>query len=624
MCGIAGMFNFHPGPAVGPPQIRPMLERMKRRGPDGEGEWYSADRQVGFGHKRLAIIDLSPNGAQPMASPDGRFVITFNGEIYNHRTLRTELEARGCTFRSTSDTEVLLHLYALDGEAMTTRLRGMFAFAIWDETKRSLFLARDHLGIKPLYYAIDSRTVRFASQIKALVATGAIDLAPDAAGHVGFFLWGHLPDPHTLYRNIRSLPAGNSLSFDRVGPGRLRSFCDLKDVFAAGEREAAAGDRRPPAPDELRERVRAALLDSVKHHLVADVPVGVFLSGGLDSTTLAALATEIGGNLRTVTLGFEEFRGKPQDETALAEKVAAKYGARHQTIWIRGETFRARFDELLDDMDSPTIDGVNSYFISAAARDAGLKVVLSGVGADELFGGYPSFLEIPRLVGLTAAFRHLPGLSRLTRKLAAPVVHRFTSPKYASLLEYGSSFEAAYFLRHSLFLPWEMEQVLDPKFVAEGLAELDLLPAYGQTKEIHSAHLKVAALETRWYLRNQLLRDCDWASMSHSLEVRAPFTDIELIRRIVPLIASSGHLTKQDMAAAARPALPREILERPKTGFLIPVREWLASGELGEKSPEHPRTGKGRAGGTQAADRRLRGWSKLVYRHFIASPKNAK
>lgn len=595
-------------------EMRRMLDRMKLRGPDGEGQWYSANGAIGLGHKRLAIIDLSESGAQPMHSLDGRLVISFNGEIYNYMALRAELQAGGCQFRSTSDTEILLHLYQRDGAAMVHRLRGMFAFALWDERKRGVLLARDHLGIKPLYYSFNGATVRAASQIKALLATGAIDREPDPAGHTGFFLWGHVPEPHTLYKRIKALPAGSTLWIDQNGPGAPKIYCDVTSVFADAERDA---DRNASGnPGMLREQVREALLDSVRHHLVADVPVGVFLSGGLDSTTLAALATETGGNLRSVTLGFEEFRGTPQDETKLAEMVAKKYGTHHQTVWIKREAFCENFAQLMDAMDSPTIDGVNSFFISAAARQAGLKVVMSGVGADELFGGYSSFREIPRLVGIGGVFRAVPAFSRLVRGVTAPLIGRMTSPKYASVLEYSGSYESAYFLRHSLFLPWELDQILKPKFVAEGMAALDVMPMDGETAGNRSPQLKVSALETRWYLRNQLLRDTDWASMSHSLEVRAPFTDIELIRRIAPLIAASPRLTKQDMAAAARPELPRAILERPKTGFLIPVQDWLASGK-----PSADGTEVSSPGGRNAAagsDRRLRGWSKLVYQHFAS------
>src|SRR5690606_25373195 len=250
---------------------------------------------------------------------------------------------------------------------------------------------------------------------------------------------------------------------------------------------------------------------SVRHHLVADVDVGVFLSSGLDSTTLAALAAEAGGTLRTVTLGFAEYRDTHDDEVPLAEAVAHRYGAEHETVWIGRSDFRDAFDHLTASMDQPTTDGVNSYFVSRAARQAGLKVALSGLGGDELFGGYPSFTEIPRLVALLGPIPAAAALGRGFRVVAAPVLRRFTSPKYAGVLEYGTDYGGAYLLRRGFFMPWELPAVLDPDLVREGWAELQTRARLGATVElIETPRLKVTALESAWYMRNQLLRDTDW------------------------------------------------------------------------------------------------------------------
>ncbi len=278
--------------------MKRMLSQMQRRGPDGSGEWYGLEGTVGLGHRRLSIIDLSEAAAQPMASDDGQVVVTFNGEIYNYRELRAELEARGRHFRSRSDTEVLLHLYQLNGREMLRKLRGMFTFALWDGRRRGLFLARDPFGIKPLYYSDDRSVFHAASQVKALLETGAIDTAPQAAGHVGFFLWGHVPAPFTLYKGISVLPAGSCMWVDAKGPCKPDRYFDIPEVFTTAERgRAEHEDGRwkieegalpssilAPRPLTLSP-LRAALVDSVRHHLVADVPVGVFLSAGLDSTT---------------------------------------------------------------------------------------------------------------------------------------------------------------------------------------------------------------------------------------------------------------------------------------------------------------------------------------------------
>src|ERR1035437_5007447 len=324
MCGIAAIFNYRTGESIDRAELLRVRDAMSLRGPDGCGDWISPDGRIGLGHRRLSIIDLSESGIQPMKSADGRLVIVFNGEIYNYRDLRSQLELKGYCFESTSDTEVLLHLYDAEGESMVSKLRGMYAFAIWDERKKGLFLARDPFGIKPLYLADDGKSLRVASQVKALLAGGRVDTSPEPAGHVGFFLWGHVPSPYPLYRGIRGFPAGTTLWLDASGKRQERAFCSIPQILAEAERTGDRGrrtddgGRKTPHPDPLpgaeRERLHSALRDTVKHHLIADVPVGVFLSSGLDSTTVAALAAEQGGTLRTVTLGFEEFRGTSNDE----------------------------------------------------------------------------------------------------------------------------------------------------------------------------------------------------------------------------------------------------------------------------------------------------------------------
>ena len=373
MCGIAAIFAYSPdAPPVDRAELLRIREQMVNRGPDGSGQWYSADGRVGLAHRRLAIIDLSADGAQPMASADGRLVITFNGEIYNYRELRSQLETKGYVFRSNSDTEVLLQMFAEYGPAMLHELRGMYAFAIWDNRDNSLFLARDPFGIKPLYYADDGRTIRVASQVKALLAGGGVDTSPEPAGHVGFFLWGSVPEPYTLYRGIRSLPPGSWLCAGKDSshrsPFTIHEFCSIPREMAQAAEQAVDLTRGQRA-----ERLRDAMLDTVSHHLVGDVPVGVFLSSGLDSTTLAALTAEITpGSLRTVTLGFKEFAGTSNDEVPMAEQVARMFGAQHRTITVERSDFQAEMSHLLDAMDQPSTDGVNSYFVCKAAAQARL------------------------------------------------------------------------------------------------------------------------------------------------------------------------------------------------------------------------------------------------------------
>lgn len=587
MCGIAGIVAYNPvAPPVDREELRRIRDRMASRGPDGQGEWHSADERIGFGHRRLAIIDLSEAGAQPMVSADGQFVITFNGEIYNYRELRTRLEGQGYHFRTQSDTEVLLHLYAEHGADLVHELRGMYAFALWDTPRRRLLLARDPYGIKPLYVADDGRTLRFASQVKALLAGGRIDTTPEPAGHTGFFLWGHVPEPYTLYRGIRMVPPGTVLTIDHWGRRQSHTFWSVTEAYRRFEHQPA----RSYTAEERHDLLRTALLDSVRAHRIADVPVGVFLSSGLDSTTLAALASELsslpslsGGKatpLSTMTLAFAEYRNTANDEAPLAECVARHLGTSHTTHVITRDDFLAERARLLDAMDQPSIDGVNTYFVCKATRESGLKVALSGLGGDELFGGYNSFQRIPAIVRRLTPLAKLPEFGLLLRRvmaplLANPLVQYWFSPKYAGLLEYGASYAGAYLLQRALHMPWELPYLMEPGLARQGWQELQTISRLETTTGgMHTGHFVVSALESSWYMRNQLLRDADWASMAHGLELRVPLVDHLLLEALAPLRG----VGKLDMARTTVPALPEAILKRPKTGFSVPVQDWMLSG----------------------------------------------
>src|SRR5262245_29780673 len=550
MCGIAGIYAYHHvANAPDREELIRVRDYMEKRGPDWCGAWFSQDGRIGLGHRRLSIIDLSEKASQPMASADGRYVVTFNGEIYNYRELQKRLQWQGRTLRSASDTEVLLHLYAEKGAEMVFDLRGMFAFAIWDTERRSLFLARDPYGIKPLYYADDGKTFRFASQVKALLAGGGCSRDPDPAGLVGFYLLGSVPEPYTTVASIRALPSGSTMLVDRIGPSEIKRYFSISDTYRFVE------DAKPSLT-QAHEAIRSALLDSVRYHLVADVPVGVFLSAGIDSGALVGLARDAGQNeIRTVTLGFDEFRGTANDEISFAAETARLYGVQHSTRVITQQEFTQDFPNILAAMDQPSIDGINTWFVSKAARELGLKVAMSGLGGDELFGGYPSFAQIPRLVSLLRWPSRIPVFpSAVSSLLASLDLARVgISPKTAGLLKYGGTFEGAYFLRRALFMPWELPNLLGPEMAAEGLRRLD--PAEHFAAEIatglRSSIAKVATLESAFYMRNQLLRDTDWASMAHSVEVRVPLVDSVLLKRCSPYVLAAAHGHRKEMLAAA-------------------------------------------------------------------------
>jgi asparagine synthase (glutamine-hydrolysing) len=579
MCGINAAFAYRPdAPDVDRDELIATRECMRSRGPDAGTDWISEDRRVGFGHRRLAIIDLSPAGAQPMHR--GAAVIVFNGEIYNFRDVRRELESHGVAFTSQSDTEVLLRAYETWGEAMLPRLRGMFAIALWDSAKRRLFLARDPYGIKPLYYADDGGTIRVASQVRALIATGRVSRTFDPAGAVGFFLRGTVPEPFTMYRAIRALPAGSYCFVTGAGLSPPVQYFSI----AATLREALDA----PAPRDGRELVHDAVLESVRYHMVADVPVGAFLSAGIDSTAIVAFARESGAtDLQTMTLRFDEYRGRINDEAPLAAEVARFYGVPHTIRDLSREDFMREMPRIFEAMDQPSIDGFNSYFISKAAAGAGLKVALSGTGGDELFGGYTSFRDIPRWMPLTRVLARVPKLGDAVYKLNSALARRsrHVSPKMGEIVRYGASYAGAYLVKRGRFLLSELPSVLGDDIAREGIERLDLLSIVESsiTPDPGTPYGRVVALESSLYLRNQLLRDMDWASMAHSLEVRVPLVDAHLLRRLAPLLVRRRGRGKQILAEAPLPPLPDDIRRRRKTGFTLPIRQWLASQEHGKR-----------------------------------------
>jgi asparagine synthase (glutamine-hydrolysing) len=576
MCGINGIYAYHAGAEpIDRAELLRIRDRMAARGPDGKGEWVSDFGRIGFGHRRLSIIDLSVAGAQPMVSADGKLVITFNGEIYNYRKLREEIERTGRVFRSHSDTEVMLHLYAQKGEAMVHDLRGMFAFALWDANREKLFLARDPYGIKPLYYTDDGWTFRFSSQVKALLAGGKISRDPEPAGEVGFFLWGSVPEPFTTHRQIKALPAGCTMLVGPSGVLSSKRYHSIADVYCEAE-VACCGARND---FDALEQIRASLLDSVSHHLVSDVPVGAFLSGGIDSGAIVGLMRDAGkGDILTVTLAFEEFLDGRNNEAPLADEVARTYGTRHMTRLVTEREFLADLPLIFESMDQPSIDGVNTWFVAKAASELGLKVAMSGLGGDELFGGYPSFRDIPSWISMMSWFGKVPRLGSMIRKAICNLgLDKVTgSPKVAGMMEYGGSYAGGYLLRRGLFMPWELELVLDTEIVRAGFARLNPIERIEAelTPTPKSCFAKIAVLESSLYMRNQLLRDTDWASMAHGLEVRVPLADARLLSRLSGLSMSLGGVDKQWLAKCPRLPLPKAVVERKKTGFSTPLDVW--------------------------------------------------
>ncbi len=576
MCGINGLFAYgKPEAGIDRSELLRTRDQMATRGPDGAGAWFSPDGSVGLGHRRLAIIDLSATGAQPMGSADGRLTITFNGEIYNYKELREELSAQGVQFRSHSDTEVLLHLYAIKGEAMVQDLRGMYAFAIWDNVAGTLFLARDPYGIKPLYYAEAAGSFRFASQVKALLAGGAVSRSVEPAALAGFLVWGSVPEPFTFYEGIRALPAGHTLLVARSGVGTPRQFWDLALVIARATRDAAS----IPPGQELHA-LREALRDSVRAHLVADVPVGAFLSAGLDSSTLVGFAKELSGDVRTITFSSEEFRGSEDEEGPLAAEVARHFGVSNERRIVSRAEFDQDVDAFLQAMDQPTIDGLNTWFVSKAASESGLKVALSGVGGDELFGSYSTFSTVPSMANRYGALNRYPAIGDAMLWLNSTFRSRKSKPRpmLDGAARFGGTIDGAYLLQRGWVPPWELEKLMRGETAREGLARLAQVVPLQSNAEMAGVNEfgRIAYLEATRFMRNQLLRDADWAAMAHSLEIRVPLVDIKLTERVIGLAACNRFPSgKAALAQVVPGGLPAAVTQRPKTGFSIPIWVWL-------------------------------------------------
>jgi len=571
MCGIAGLVVSAREPIDELAHVKPvqqMIDRMSARGPDADGLW--TGQGVVLGHKRLAIIDLDVRSNQPMTFSNARYVLVFNGEIYNYRELRSELESRGDVFQTTSDSEVILALYARMRADMLPRLRGMFALAIWDVQSREMFLARDPYGIKPLYYAQTPHGVLFASQVKALIASGLITPEIEPAGVAGFYLWGSVPEPWTTFKNVFSLPAGNWMMIRSSIPSAPVKWDDIGEAWS---REQIVLEER-----EAQQRVRTAIGESVAAHLVADVPVSVFLSGGIDSGTIAGTLSELGAKVEGVTVAFNEFADGHMDEAPAAGEIARHYGLKHHVRYVTRTEFEQDIPKFIEAMDQPTIDGVNTWFASKAVAELGYKVVLSGVGGDELFYGYALTREIPRRLNLARGVASFPGGRALARTAIDTISLGRIHPKVRGLPDFMGSVGGEYFLKRGLFMPFELPSLMGSEAAQEGMKRLGVIPPVMNGDRSSTVGGQICMLDSTLYLKNMLLRDSDWTSMAHSLELRTPFVDGTLLRALASMHAMfKDGRGKRWLSGVPSNPLPASIANRRKTGFTVPMNDWLAS-----------------------------------------------
>jgi len=568
MCGICGIYRGQPGD---PSALREATARMAaslaHRGPDDEGVWTDALGRAALGNRRLSIIDLSAAGHQPMTASDGDVAATYNGETYNFPELRAELEAAGHRFRGHSDTEVVLALYVREGPSLVRRLRGMFAFAVWDGRTGELLLARDRLGIKPLYYAHRGGRWMFASELRAFRAAGVGPPSVDPVALAAYLRLGSVPGPLTVYEEVRELPPATTL---RVGPNRPAGV--LERYWEIPQPE--------PGPVDVGaaiEELRARLADSVERHLISDVPLGVFLSGGLDSNAIVAMMREAGhAHIRTFSITFPE---AAYDEGAEAGRLAGRYETEHTARPVTGTDLAGDLDRIIAAMDQPTVDGVNTFYVSEVTRGSGTIVALSGLGGDELLGGYPSFRRIPRLLAWQRAAERVP----FARPAVASALAVLPSPRSAKLREgfaAPATVRSAYLVMRGLLGAGEVRDVLRPGPVREAAEAFDASAALGAlvTDVPEEPAAATSVLELRGYMHNQLLRDTDVMSMAHSLEVRVPFLDhplVEFAAKLPGRFRADGGAPKWLLARALSGRLPPEV-GRVKRGFTFPIGEWMA------------------------------------------------
>jgi asparagine synthase (glutamine-hydrolysing) len=566
MCGIAGVVRQEG--AIVPDPSSALAAALAHRGPDGHGAWRSPARDAVLVHTRLAIIDPGASGAQPMATADGRHRIVFNGEVYNYRDLRRALEERGERFTTGSDTEVLLRLLACEGPAALARIRGMFALAWWDGESRALVLARDRFGIKPLYVAATDRSIAFASEIHALVSSGLVEREIDPAGVLGFLAWGSVPPSLTYMAGVESLAPGSWMRWSQDGARERQPFADVASVYAR--------PRSGATESELRRRAGAAVQQSVAAHLVADVPVGVFLSGGIDSSAILSAASDAGvAGLDTYTVRFDD----RSSEHVYAKLVAAAFGATHHELVLDPSRIVGDLPRILARLDQPTLDAVNSYYVSAAVAETGIKAVLSGSGGDEMFGGYPSFRRLP--AAMRWKRRMQPLAPAMTPVVAAVLPERLTE-RWRHFMAGNGRMDAAYRTQRGLYMPAEVERLAGPALLDRwaattarlASAEAALFRGDASTLEGH-----VARLETRVYLGSQLLRDIDVMSMAHGLEVRVPFVDHLLLDAVWPDLGAHPSLmrNKRLLHETLKRPLPSAAVDRPKQGFTLPFARWMAA-----------------------------------------------
>jgi len=553
MCRIAGIVNRSQSTGSLKEAVKQMCSVLQHGGPDDEGMFSSEENHLVLGHRRLSLIDLSSAGHQPMSYADNRYTISFNGEIYNYLEIKDELIKKGYQFNTHSDTEVILAAFAAWGTNSFEKLNGMFAFALWDNADGNIYLVRDSVGIKPLYYALTKEGLVFASEVKAFKQIEYLQ-EENANWKVYLMAYGHLPEPVTTLKNVNHLPKGTYLKYKvSTGEHTLETFWKYSYIEKIGSR------------DEVISLVREQLNKAVQRHMISDAPIGVFLSGGVDSSLIALLASNNGQkDLTTLSLFFDDEKYSEKKYQDIVQKKLVGHQYQHL---LNGKEFNEYFSSVIDVMDQPSCDGINTWFISKYAKESNLKAVLSGLGGDELFGGYPSFNRIKYAL--------------LLQKLPNKLLHstQYANSKRLKRLSYLAipGPIGLYLFLRGQFVPGEIAAYLD---ISEKEI-FNILQAEPWVPNIDylTAKNQASWIETNLYMQNQLLRDADVMSMAHGVEIRVPFLDkdfVNLMLHVKSNIKYGGTTPKQLLIDSFKDILPEEIWNRPKMGFSFPFKQWLS------------------------------------------------
>jgi len=553
MCGICGTIGFKSSDIV-----EEMNKRLSYRGPDDMGLW--RNNWVCLGNRRLSIIGLAKTGHQPMSNEDGTLWITFNGEIYNFKALKEELEKKGHKFKSKTDTEVVIHLYEEHKERCVDFLRGMFSFGIWDTKRKRLFIARDRLGIKPLFYFHKNDKFIFSSELKAIMATGIPEKKIETKAIHDYFRLGSVCAPYSMIKNVFQLLPAHYLIFEN-NELIIKRYWKLDLTNVPNEHKTEK---------EYISDINSILNEVVKIRLISDVPLGVFLSGGIDSSALTALASKHTASLKTFSVIFKE---EQYDERQFSDKMASEFATEHKQIMLHESDILEELPKIFKAMDQPSIDGFNTFIISKAAKKAGLKVALSGLGSDELFAGYSLFRLLPKMHNALAVTKHFPDG---VKNSFFNFLKQFAGTRRSLKLFYSifkcNSLHDLYLLQRTVFLPYEICRIVPvaDKQVAQSTIEF--------RKEAPDPINQLSFLDLNGYLQNTLLQDTDKMSMANSLEVRVPFLDHTLVEEMfkIPGCHKTGKdYPKRLLIKSVGNILPKEIYNRPKMGFVFPFEKWL-------------------------------------------------